>query len=191
MKKEQKDSCHRLICKYRICPEGGRKTRLRNRIFQELQPFMVKWVSAILAKKSIYATEEEILSFSWDCFEFCLRRYKVNKPISVPGHFYSYTRFYLLKNVVYKEEGLEESNANIDSVEISPLNTIYEGLEELRSFRSILDPEYAMVFDDAIMSMHTKSKDKQYRQKESTLKQSKYKESKKLFKIMIDFLLRR
>jgi hypothetical protein len=188
MKKEQSDLCRKLIGEYRKCPDGRRKVNIRNKIFVQIQPFMLKWISSILSDWGAYRSKPEILSLSWDCFEHGLLYYKPDKPISVPNHFYNYTRFYLLNDLNSQKDEKEES---LDIVKQDPLEKIYEGLEELKNFRSILDPEYHIVFDDAVMSLTPSNNSRQSRIKESPLNQYRYHESKRVFKIIIDYLIRR
>jgi hypothetical protein len=209
MDKAKSAEYKKLIQRYQTLPDGKRKDRLRNRIYIELRPFMMKWISAILSKKGVFLAKEEILSRSWDCFEYCLKLFKPHKNFYVPNHFYAYTRFYLkAKPIIDKidtelvpeyvksnfraslyREGHKENSSN-DSAVID-YDKLYENLEELRSFRAVLDEEYVLVFDDAVMSLAPSNKDRQHRMKESSLTHVRYKESKKLFKIVIDYLLRR
>lgn len=68
---------------------------------------------------------------------------------------------------------------------------VYEHVEELRSFKEMLPEEYKTVFDDAIMSMAPNSKDNLQRLEATTLSYSKYHEVKKVFKVVVEFLLLR
>ena len=194
MKKEQIQLCHKMICRYKSCRNEEKRNILRNEIFLIINPFMAKWIPAILSKKGMFLSHEEILSRSWDCFEFCLKHFKVKGPIQVPNHFYAYTKFYLIMKIIRvsnKEKRRRKNNIELEKLKTESMDIIYENLDELRYFRSMLEPGYNVVFDDALMSMHPKVIDKQRRMKESSLPQTRYKESKKIFKIVIDYLLRR
>ena len=183
------DFIRRMIMRYNSYAEGPEKKNLRNEIYIEILPFMKKWISAITAKNHTFLDSKEILSKSWDCFEYCLETYKTDKnSIPLPNHFYKYTLFYLKTHRI-------DFNipTNLFSKEIisSLEQDDYPVLQELDTFRSLLDKEHQLVFDDALKSLLPWNKDRQYRVKESTLSLPRYQESKKIFKIVIDFLLRR
>lgn len=190
MKKEDINSLSKMINCYNSYPNCKEKDNLRNEIYLKILPYMKKWISSILSKKSIFLEKEEILSKSWDCFEFCLKHFKPEKNILMPNHFYAYTKFYLK---IYNKI----NNKNLSPQELDTKNSyigeenVYDQLEELKAFKNLLPEEYSLVFDDALMSLIPNNKDKQYRIKQSNLPVIRYKESKKIFKIIIDYLLRR
>ena len=190
MEKKEIDLLSEMINCYNSYSNCKEKDNLRNEIYLKILPYMKKWISSILAKKSIFLEKEEILSKSWDCFEFCLKHFKPEKKILIPNHFYTYTKFYLK---FYNKF----NNKNLSSQELDSKNfyigeeDVYDQLEELKAFKNLLPEEYLLVFDDALMSLIPNNKDKQYRIKQSNLPVIRYKESKKIFKIIIDYLLRR
>jgi hypothetical protein len=190
MDEKQIKFLHTEIVRYNSYSHSKEKENLRNEIYLTMLPFIKKWISSILAKKSIFWDQEEMLSKSCDCFEFCLKHFKPEKKIAIPNHFYSYTNFYLkihdkINNQKISEQEFEVKNSYLGNEDL------YNQLDELKSFRNILSTEYALVFDDALMSLIPNNKDKQYRIKQSNLSSIRYQESKKIFKIVIDYLLRR
>ena len=214
MKEKQREYCKRIICRYKKLPHGQRKNKARNKLFDEMKPYMEEWMRNILSKKKVYLEPEEFTAKMWDCFEYCLMHYKPNKPISVPNHFYNYSRFYLDAGMYLydkettfnlnttkaskkqlkagKQEVHDDDFLRHDVEKIaSPAQSIYENIDELRSFRGILGDEYVLIFDDALMSMTGRNVDKQNRIGQTTVTQLRYKESKKIFKVVIDYLLRR
>jgi intein-encoded DNA endonuclease-like protein len=68
---------------------------------------------------------------------------------------------------------------------------VYEHIDELKAFRSMLPNEYVSTFDDAVMSMVPDSKERSSRLDVTKLDYRRYREAKQLFKIVIEFLLMR
>lgn len=222
MTKQQIKECYDLIKEYKEEPNQAKQQMVRNQIFFLLTPHLEKWVKSILSSRGIFVDQPELLSQSWDCFEFCLKHYKPEGTIPVPNHFYAYTKFYLSmyakkesrkqkrqtfdvlqangKNrgvfgdggrIIYHTADKGKGSTNIDDVlkiEDSFLS-VYEHIDELKSFRILLPKEYITVFDDAIMSMCAGHTQNLQRLNLTTLSYSKYQEVKKVFKIIINFLL--
>lgn len=190
MDEKQINFLHTAIIRYNSYSHSKEKDNLRNEIYLIMLPFIKKWISSILAKKGIFLEQDEMLSKSWDCFEFCLKHFKPEKKIAIPNHFYSYTNFYLKFHESINKQNISNQEFDTKNSCLSDEN-LYSQLDELKSFRSILNIEYSLVFDDALMSLIPNNKDKQYRIKQSNLSSIRYQESKKIFKIVIDYLLRR
>jgi hypothetical protein len=190
MEKKDIDSLFKMIILYNSYQNCIEKDNLRNEIYLKILPYMKKWISSVLAKKSIFLEKEEILSKSWDCFQFCLRHFKPEKKILIPNHFYSYTNFYLKIHNKIEEKNISEQEMGIKNSSLGEEN-LYNQLDELKTFKNTLPEEYSLVFEDALMSLMPNNKDKQYRIKQSKLPIIRYRESKKIFKIIIDYLLRR
>lgn len=193
MTKNQIASCKDLIVQWNSLDNTKDKNVIRNNLFLIMQPFMEKWVSSILSRKGRYVSLEDIKSKSWICFEFCLKHFKINEPIPIPNHFYSYTRFCLAG--IHAEQNLYEENtqniAKINSIPEENILLVYEDIDELKCFRLSLPPEYVSVFDDAILSLVPRISNNLERSNISTLSYDKYRESKKIFKLIIRFLLMR
>jgi len=187
--------CKDLIRKYRSGHITDKtKESIRNKIYMCLQPSIIKWIPEILSKKGIYLERQEIISRSWDCFIFSLKKYDSTKIYGLPNHFYAYTRFYLLMHPPYRKDDEEAEQTSEDrkiTQSIDSEQSIYENLDELKNFRKALPKEYRMVFDDSVMSLTPVLRDRQFRLSESTISGVRYQESKRLFKIFIDYLLRR
>jgi uncharacterized membrane protein len=188
MKKDQIEKCKTLIRDFDECLDLKQKQIIRNNLFFLMQPSIIKWYKDILSKKGLFIEMAELRSKSWDCFEFCLRLYKEEKKIPIPSHFYKYTNFFILNSLItpLKEE---EINHNENNEEIDNFMSVLETVDEFKMFRSILPEEYVSVFDDALMSMAPANSQRLQRQKESGIPIARYQEAKKIFKIVIDFLL--
>jgi len=196
MKPDQIKKCNELIWQHNKEEEIEKKRIIRDQAFQLLKDPMMRWIPAILSKKSIYIQPDEILSLSWDCFEFCLARYKLDQSVPLPNHFHAYTRFYLMSTFVRKNKEINVNSGN----EENPIETISETfsegdleaifhLDELKQFHACLPSDYKIIFEDAILSMSGQMKDR-VRRKEG-MPFGQYTEAKKVFKYVIDYLLRR
>lgn len=184
MKKSEIEACDRLIDKL-LNKKTRKRFEVRNELFELLREPIIRWMKSIMKNKN-YMTEQELISHSWDCFLFCLERYKKELKIPIPNHFHSYTKFYLL-STYSKTPAAPEDDLQHNSHDFA----IFEGLDELKKFRDILPQEYQIVFDDSLMSMTKNNRDRVRRHKESYLQYYQYREAKKIMKIVIDFLLRR
>ena len=189
MQKDMILTCTEL-CRQFLTLTGEEQEIKRNDIWKIVSPYMIKWVKVILAKRSNYLTQDEILSIGWDCFEFCLKHFKPEIDIPLPNHFYAYSKFYIAmyysgnnKKIVCVDLSNDLTNGNVDLA--------YEHIDELREFRKSLPNEYYSVFDDALWSLVDYRKDRLRRLDEAPLTYYRYTESKKIFKIVIDYLLRR
>lgn len=219
MTKNEIEASQNLINTWKEEEDETNKRKIRNELFLIVFPFLEKWFLSICKKKGMYFTKEEIKSECWDCFEFCLHNYKYeNVPIPnffyTYTKFFILTKINKSKNQkFYKNREISYSNFEdwgIDDTERlgdlkGDLNfdnspfvikgyddstiEVYEHIEELKTFKSMLPEEYKSVFDDAIMSMAPNSKDNLQRLNATTLSYSKYHEVKKIFKILIEFLL--
>lgn len=189
MQKDQIIECTDL-CRQYFDLSDIKQQEKRNEIWNIISPYMTKWVKTILSKRNNYLEEEEITSIGWDCFQFCLKHFKPDSIIPLPNHFYAYSKFYIAMNYLSKNNKIilvdltnEMTNGQVDLA--------YEHLDELREFQKSLPDEYQVVFDDALMSMVDCRKDRLRRLDESPITYYRYSESKKIFKIIIDYLLRR
>lgn len=191
MKKELAKLIRKKILKYRCLNENDpNKSIIRNELYEMIQPTMMSWLYSFHKKKGVFNSKEEILSKSWDCFEFCLKYYKPDRGIPVQNHFYNYTRFCMLTYFNSKQDytstDQELSNLQGDS----DCDRLYENIDILKTFRNSLPKEYTLVFDDALMSLVPHTPDRLSRKDETALPYRRYLESKKVFKWVIDFLIR-
>lgn len=195
MQKEEIAKCTELAKKY-FSFKDKEQEAIRNELYFCLKQYMLKWMKTILSTKGLYWEANELLSESWLCFEFCLRHFKPEGCIPLPNHFYAYSKFYIasIKNSQNKKHLLhDEYKEHVDymSMEGEDLNSVYEQLDELRCFKKSLPKEYYSIFDDAVMSMVGCLNDRVRRLGETPVKYYRYCESKKIFRITIDYLLRR
>ena len=161
---------------------------LRNRLYLELRPYLIKWLKSIYAEKNIFLNDDNLLSISWDCYLFCLKNYVPHKNIPLPNHFYSYAKFYVLSSKKENDKNIEQYKEN----EIKEQNDLsYELIDELKKFKEVLPKEYQAIFDDALHSLYGENKDRLKRSKETPIHYYRYCEAKKIMKIFIDFLLRK
>ncbi len=198
------------VDQYYNCCDGD-KDKIRNEIFLSMIPCFDKWIKKILSSNGNYMNDSERLSICWDCFLFCLKYYKPNKNIPILKHSYHHTRFFLLSlfsdqnnqkrreinvdfNLDTKQEEKEENpdfNFEINQGKNNDPAIYYEQIDELRRFRKGLTEDYQKIFDDAILSMAGSNKDKVGYIQTTAYHKYKYQEAKKVFKFVIDFLLRR
>jgi hypothetical protein len=191
MKPEQVKKCNELLLQHQKETVTEKKRKIRDEAFGLIKDPMIRWIPAILSTKNIYIDPKEILSLSWDCFQFCMKHYKPHRTIPLPNHFYSYTRFYLASEYFKdsnKASDVKEQEKKFTDAPKEELEAIFH-LEELKQFHSILPDHYKIIFEDALLSMTGPMKDR-IRRKEG-MPYSQYFESKKVFKIVIDYLLRR
>ncbi len=190
MNKDMINECFVLAKKYLGLLAGEEKDDIRNQIFEITKTDMIKWIKSIMSNRSDFRDERDLLSIGWECFEFCLKHFKPDLPIPFPNHFYSYTKFYL--NMHYLGKGKKVVLVDLSNdLSSGSIDLAYEHLDELRSFRKSLPEEYFSVFDDAVMSLVDCRKDRLRRLDEAPLTYYRYTESKKIFKIVVDYLLRR
>ncbi len=186
MEKKDIDVCISIATSISNCPSIEEQDKQRNKLFIYLQPTIIQWMHFILKAKTFYP-EEEIKALSWDCFLFCLNYYKPEKSIPLLNHFFAYTKFFLLikeKEKISSKSSVSPSKGEYDL-------SVFEVLDDLKNFKESLPEEYKPIFDDTLMSMSKANKDRVRRLKETSVKYYQYRESKKIFRLIIDFLLRR
>ncbi len=110
--------------------------------------------------------------------------------IPLPNHFYAYSKFYISMNYSGNSGKIVLVDLT-DNLTSGNVDLAYEHLDELREFRKTLPEEYYTVWDDALMSLVDYRADRLRRLDEAPLTYYRYSESKKIFKIVIDYLLRR
>lgn len=210
MTKNQIIHCEESIGKWNKTPSGIEKNRLRNELFIFMKPFMERWVFSILSKHGKFLDEGNANSHIWECFQFCLLHFKPNQKIPLPNHFYAYSKFWLASESQKERKekkknqessgtarGINESfsgnETNIDCVgdKIDDPFIVYGHIEELKFFRDILPIEYGLIFDDAIMSMMPGNRQRVQRLDAVSLPYGHYHVAKRIFKIVIRYLLTR
>lgn len=182
------------IKRYVLIKDIKEKEAARNIIFTKMSIDIDRWLISILVQKKIYPSKHERLSLCWDCFVFCLHHYHPEKNIPLPNHFYGYTKFFLLSWLSEKGKSTSKNanmTAEIEDGNHDRLDLLYDQIDELRKFKETIPNDYKEIFDDALMSMAGRPKDKVAYRKSSNYGYYKYCEAKKVFKLVIDFLLRK
>ena len=193
MNQQKIQTCYDLILEYKKC-ERTEKEEVRNKLFLEMKEYIIKWISSISSQKGEYLTQKELQSKSWDCFLFALKYFKTEKSIPIPNHFYAYTRFKLsMKDK--SEKSIKQPN-DTDILDLcDPDNNdifiVYGHLEELSLFRRNIPIDYQKIFDDALYSMMPGRSLRKRRSKEVNFTYPRYLEAKKIFKMIIEYLLLR
>lgn len=197
MKKSDIENCKRLALQWHQNTDLEEKNKIRNELFSVIRSSVEKWVVNILSDKKIYADPNETISYSWDCFLHALKHYKPDKPIPLPNHFFTYTRFFMLSKAekIIAGDLLITDKNDFEKEEDSgsrDLDAALAHLEELKTYRSFLPESYTPIFDDALASMLPGNRD---RKRDGLIKSPvpyrEYHEIKKIMKFTIEFLLTR
>jgi hypothetical protein len=167
------------------------KNEFRKQIFLELKPYITEWISIFLYKRGVFLSKEEVLSKSWDCFEYALKHFKAKKGITVPRHFYKYTNYFLAKE--NKKHNMTKSIEEVkNEIQVnSHCSEAFDNIDELNRFKNSLPKEYIIPFEDALLSLSLALKDRVNRRSVSKIPKKRYEESKKAFKFVIEFLVKR
>lgn len=191
MEKIEIERCKKLVIQIRSRKfSDEKKNELRNQLYNIMREDILKWMSSIIRGKD-FLSQQELLSLSWDCFLFCLQYYKLGRNIPIPNHFYATTKFFLL-SIYHKKMMSEKNKQSMEDVEVEEFDlSVFDSLDDLKSFKENLPEEYKLVFDDALMSMSGCRRSGVRRLKESPLSYYQYCEAKKIMKVIISFLLRR
>lgn len=168
---------------------GKKSAILRNELFLKMKDDQIKWVKSILYKWKKFETEQEILSLSWDCFEFCFERY-LNYDIPLPKHFYEYTRYHLLMKYGKKDRVFlpEEELQEILGLVQTPQNILMDRLLTLKQFREVIPDDLKVAWDDSFYSMSADPKGHMFT-KQSGMDQRVYIRLKRAFIPIIRLIL--
>lgn len=177
------------IKQYNDCNCEETKIKIRNEIFLSLSPIFNKWVKKISGNHKVYMSDSERLSFCWDCFLFCIKYYDSKNNIPILKHSYTYSNFFFL-SWLSKQENQETNIDDCSEKENNP-EKYYSQIDELKKFRLELNEDDQKIFDDAILSIAGSNKDKIGYVKSTAYSQYKYRITKKIFKTIITFLLKR
>lgn len=167
-------------------------TKIRNGIFNEMRPFLDRWLKNHLSYRKIYMSDEERLSLGWECFMFCLEKYDPDGGIPLPNHFFNYTKFFVMTMFAKEKKTRESISAAASSMsrtEDGDPAALYSMLNSLRKFRDTLPNKYKDIFDDALIGMAGRPKDKASFDKTKGYTYYQYCEAKNAFKLIINFLL--
>ena len=193
LNRELQQQCKQLILKYKSYKREGWKVRCRNQLYLLMKPWLLRWVKDILGKWGKCESEGGLLRLSWECFYFCLERYKVGSSISLPKYFYNFSRYYLLGLYARREVvtlPLEELKEVLHLVPENPPNALLENILTLRQFQEQLPEEYVPVFEDALMSLAPAPKQRVWHwRKGMGVTRQTYCELKKAYKNVILWIL--
>jgi hypothetical protein len=166
----------------------------RNKLFSLMRTDIIKWVELFSLTRKIDNDPSNILSLSWDCFEYALDKYKPDSEIPFTHHFYCYTR-YCLMNQFSKRQTHETKMEPYNELEHS--HKIGRGaeldillLDDYRYLKKKLPQQHQIVFEDALNSLSEVMMNRPSRISESKLGRTKYYEFKRIYKILIEFLIR-
>lgn len=190
---EKTEIYRELISQMNLSKSEKERENIRNRLFYAMYDDIMKWINSSTDSNSVLSSKQEIVSLSWDCFLFSLKYYKPEKNIPILNHFSSYVRFYIkTENRKHWREKTKEKNLGLAEISEPSFPPSFETeylTEELQEFRRMLDEDLAKVFDDALLSMRASTKERTTKNK--PFAKGRYYDRKRIFKIVIDFLLRR
>ncbi len=184
---ELSDACKYLINKHKSEPE---EVEARNELFMLLKDWMDIWIRSILCNWHRTERQETILALSWDIFCFALKHYK--KEFTIPGHFFYYTRYYLLNRYAQKDSvhiSLEELK-DVLALVPSAYHDKFEKLLTLFQLTQVIPKEYKIAWDDALQSLHSAPQYKQQTKGPKGVETNTYKHLKKSFIPIIKFILK-
>ena len=163
---------------------------IRNKTYLEIKDWQIRWVKGILAKWNRWETPQNVLSFSWDTFHFCIEQYK-NYEIPIPKHFYEYSRYFLLNYYAKQNHLLIPTEELVETLSIVPCseNITFIKLLQLQQMRETLPQEFRGVWDDALGSLHSSPQSCYTEKGMYGLPRQVYFNLKKAFKPLIVFTL--
>ena len=155
MDSQTKEKCEIFLNKYFKYKTEKVKVKYRNKLFELLLPDFKKWITRILYAWEKFESEQQVISLSWECFEYCLLMYDTSYD-SFLGRFFRSVRYYLL--IKFAKEGTVrvpmEELQEILKMDNSPEAFAFERLLTLYKFRDCLPDDNArIVWDDAVMSL--------------------------------------
>ena len=192
MNNELSCECLDKIQKYKRYKREWQKVQIRNETFALMAYDMTFWIKSILRKWHKYETKEEILSLSWDCFEFCLKHFKVEGTHKIESHFYKYTSYYLLNRYAKKDRvflPIDELKGILGVIE-TPENLAFEKLLTLTQFRNVIPEKYLVIWDDAVLSQSEANQFQQRTRGNIGVKDSTYRAIKEILKNIVKELMK-
>lgn len=191
MKTLLQTTCKALIDKYDKS-EGENKDRVRNEIFCTLSLYIYKWLGSSLKKRGIFISKEEMLSVSWDAFEYCMKTYK-NREVPLPSHFARNIDYFVIKCINSKNNKTKKNGIKVD-VDVEEYRDkidsnfdvgIISTGDFLMGFRKFIGKEYSKIFDDVMLG----KKEKVLVENGKYLPIYRYNEAKKIMKQIILYTL--
>jgi len=155
-----KKECELLLYKYFTYKKESYKVKVRNKLFTLSLPDFKKWITKILYTWNKFESKEQVISLSWECFEYCLSMYDTSYN-NFLGRFYKSTRYYLLMKFA-KDNSVRvplEELKEILKIDNSPESLLFDNLLTLYQFRDCLsDDNSRVVWDDAMQSLSSNDK---------------------------------
>lgn len=146
-KKIDEEKLEGLIRQYK---ERNKPTLLRNKIFLLMHPEIMIIVKGILSKWGRFEDPAEVMSFSWDCFQFCLEKYDFER-YKVWPHFRRYSKYFLLLHFGSRKKEAQKRGYLEDVQEtFGELAEGHSNIREVVEFRNVLSPEEKEVFDEVV-----------------------------------------
>ncbi len=190
MDKKLEEECKNLIEKYRRYKAKSYKIKARNDLYMKMQKDLLIWIKSVLKEWGKFETEGEILSVSWDIFEFGLEYYVIG--YSVPEHFYTHTKYFLLNQYAKKENvflPLEDLEKLLNMYP-NPTSNAFVKILDLHRFSDCIPKEHKVVWDDALLSLSPADKDRHRTRGKIGMSDESYRRLKDAYRVMIRFLFK-
>jgi len=191
MDDNNKKECELLLHKYFTYKKEAYKVKVRNKLFALLLLDFKKWITRILYAWNKFESKEQVLSLSWECFEYCLLMHDTSYD-SFLGRFFKSTRYYLLMKFAKSNSvrvPLEELK-EILKIDNSPESLIFDNLLTLYQFRDSLTKENEkVIWDDAFISLSESHKQRSEQRKNAGMSTGEYARLKKIFINQIRLIL--
>ena len=186
-----KKECELLLYKYFTYKKESYKVKVRNKLFTLSLPDFKKWITKILYTWNKFESKEQVISLSWECFEYCLSMYDTSYN-NFLGRFYKSTRYYLLMKFA-KDNSVRvplEELKEILKIDNSPESLIFDNLLTLYQFRDSLTKENEkVIWDDAFISLSESHKQRSEQRKNAGMSTGEYARLKKIFINQIRLIL--
>jgi len=192
------NACIELIREYDKETDFHVKCRIRNKLYHILRPYLICWIKERHKKRGEWEDEGSILSLSWDTFLYCLSYYK--RDGNFITHFKKYTTFYIISmfninsSLNRKVVVMEEVDRQVEINEVLYFcGNILNEYVAVKKFKQLVEEklggDYIKIFEDALLSMSPYNPYRINREKELKINHYRYIEAKKVFRLIISFLL--
>ncbi len=180
--------CRELIEKYRKYKAEHYKIKARNDLYMKMNDDLLIWIKSVLKEWGKFETEDEILSVSWDVFEFGLKYYVIG--YSVPEHFYTHTKYFLLNKYAKKENVFLplEDLENLLNMYPNPTSNAFVKVLDLYRFLDFIPDGHKVVVEDAMHSMDSSFKQHSRKSEIGGMSTESYYRLKKAYIAIIKFI---
>jgi hypothetical protein len=183
------------VYSYKEATKQKKKEAIRNDLFMVLLPYLSKWCVACLKRRNIYFNKQELLSYVWEAYLFCLDKY-VKLEVPLPSHFTKYIFYFTF---IYQKEKNNMENLNLDLYKCgydsgmeteTYIPTIFSSADIIIRFRNSLDEIHQAIFDDALFGTSAENYPNSFKKSgKSRLPFYKYNAAKDVYKKIIAFFL--